>query len=241
MTGSTCGNSPNRTSARRRPPAARTPSCSLASADSMISANNLPSAPKSEVAIASTPANGPRPTTLIQMSAQISVSTPRTASKKRLIGKRSNAAATTLRAARMPSGSASKAPSKVPNSAIARVSPSVEIGPEMAARVGRDHFVDKPSELPEAGDQAAPGNVEISEGGDVDGGHRHDDRDGEPPPAPVRDEEGGVTGLDRVDVDRPGVHANRPFESSARRRYCVEMSIAITTTMIITRMALTSE
>src|ERR1700729_4195847 len=47
------------------------PSCSLESADSMISANSLPSAPKSAVAMASTPANGPRPTTLIQISAQI--------------------------------------------------------------------------------------------------------------------------------------------------------------------------
>ena len=89
--------SPNRTSAKPRPPAARTPSGCFLSADSMISANSLPSAPKSEVAIASTPANGPRPTTLIQIKAQISVSTPRTASKKRLIGRRKRADGITLR------------------------------------------------------------------------------------------------------------------------------------------------
>ena len=58
------------------------------------------------------------------MSAQISVSTPRTASKKRLIGSRSSAAATTSRAASMPSGNASKAPRRVPSSEIARVSPN---------------------------------------------------------------------------------------------------------------------
>ena len=90
----------------------------------MISANSLPSAPKSDVAIASTPANGPRPTTLIQMSAQISVSTPRTASKNRLTGTRNQAAGTTLRAASTPSGSAKTAPSRVPSSEIASVSPS---------------------------------------------------------------------------------------------------------------------
>src|ERR1700684_3413635 len=109
----------------------------------------------------------------------------------------------------------------------------------MATRIGRDHFAYEPDELPEARNQAAPGNIEVSEGGDVERGHRPDDCDCERPRAPVGDEESRVARFDCADVDRLGVHASCPFESSARRRYWVEMSIVITTAMIITRMALT--
>ena len=59
------------------------PSIGLRSAFSIASENSFPNVPKSEIAIASTPANGPRPTTLMKISAQISTSTPRMVSSKR--------------------------------------------------------------------------------------------------------------------------------------------------------------
>src|SRR6266403_1883738 len=59
------------------------PSTCFLSAASIASENSLPNAPKSDTAIASTPANGPSPTTLIQTSAQITVSTPRIESTDR--------------------------------------------------------------------------------------------------------------------------------------------------------------
>ena len=102
------------------------PSTCFLSAASMASENNLPNAPKSDSAIASTPANGPRPTTLIHTSAQISVSTPRMESKKRRTGKRSKPDGMTLRAASRLNGSAKTAAMVVPSSAIDRVSPSAE-------------------------------------------------------------------------------------------------------------------
>ena len=71
--------------------------------------------------IASTPANGPRPTTLTQMSAQISVSTPRTVSQKRRVKTWISQLPTTLRAARKASGNASTAAPSVPANAIATV------------------------------------------------------------------------------------------------------------------------
>ena len=74
--------------------------------------------------MASTPAKGPRPTTLIQMSAQISVSTPRIVSKTRFSGSRTRAVGMTLRAASTPSGKANNAASSVPSNAMASVSPN---------------------------------------------------------------------------------------------------------------------
>ena len=85
------------------------PSTCLRSAASIASENSLPNAPKSDTAIASTPANGPRPTTLIQTSAQISVSTPRIESRKRRTGKRRMFEGTMLRAASRLTGSANSA------------------------------------------------------------------------------------------------------------------------------------
>jgi hypothetical protein len=61
---------------------------------------------------------------LIQINAQMRVSTPRTASKNPLIGSLKSAVGMTLRAARNPRGSAKTAPINVPRSAIASVSPS---------------------------------------------------------------------------------------------------------------------
>ena len=77
---------------------------------SIASENSLPNAPKSDTAIASTPAKGPRPTTLIQTSAQISVSTPRIESRKRRTGNRKISDGTMLRAASRLTGSANSAP-----------------------------------------------------------------------------------------------------------------------------------
>ena len=57
------------------------------SAASIASENSLPSAPESDTAIASTPANGPRPTTPTKTSAQIRASTPRMVSRQRRIAK----------------------------------------------------------------------------------------------------------------------------------------------------------
>ena len=102
------------------------PSTCFLSAASIASENSLPNAPKSDTAIASTPANGPRPTTLIQTSAQISVSTPRIESRKRRTGKRMIFEGTMFRAASRLTGSASTAASVVPSSAIDSVSPSAD-------------------------------------------------------------------------------------------------------------------
>ena len=102
------------------------PSTCFLSAASIASENNLPNAPKSDTAMASTPANGPRPTTLIQTSAQISVSTPRIESRNRRTGKRMKFEGMMLRAASRLTGNASTAASVVPSSAIDRVSPSAE-------------------------------------------------------------------------------------------------------------------
>ncbi len=74
------------------------------------------------VMMASTPAKGPRPTTLIQISAQISVSTPRIESENRRAMKRTMAFAMVLRAARKPSGKDRIAASSVPKKAMATVS-----------------------------------------------------------------------------------------------------------------------
>ena len=70
------------------------------------------------------PAKGPSPTTLIQISAQISVSTLRMVSRKRRVTKRKTQPGMTLRAARKPNGRASGAASSVPRNAMARVSAS---------------------------------------------------------------------------------------------------------------------
>ena len=68
---------------RRRWPA--TPSTGRRSAVSIASDISLAKAPKSAEAIASAPANGPSPTTLIQISAQISVSMLRMVSRPRRV------------------------------------------------------------------------------------------------------------------------------------------------------------
>jgi hypothetical protein len=109
----------------------------------------------------------------------------------------------------------------------------------MPPGVGRDHLADEPDELPEAGDNALPWHVEPDESAKIDRGHRRDNGGRSQPSAPVDLENVSVAGLNRRDLDL--AHARRPFERRARRRYWVAMSIAITTAMIMTRMALTSE
>ena len=71
---------------------------------------------------ASTPANGPRPTTLIQISAQIRMSTPRKVSKLRRAKNWTTRLSVVLRAAKKPSGKATMAANKVPSKAMAKVS-----------------------------------------------------------------------------------------------------------------------
>jgi hypothetical protein len=71
--------------------------------------------------IASAPANGPSPTTLIQISAQISVSMLRTVSRLRRVRRWRRRLATTLRAARNPNGQLKTAAPTVPRQAIANV------------------------------------------------------------------------------------------------------------------------
>ena len=85
ITGRICGMTPNRMAARRPPPLAVMPSTGRRSAVSIASENSLASAPASDAAIARTPAKGPRPTTPIQINAQISVSTLRTVSRLRRV------------------------------------------------------------------------------------------------------------------------------------------------------------
>ena len=99
------------------------PSTCFLSAASIASENSFPKAPKSDTAMASTPANGPRPTTLIHTSAQISVSTPRIESRNRRTGNRM-ISGTILRAAIRLTGSAITAATVVPSNAIESVSPS---------------------------------------------------------------------------------------------------------------------
>ncbi len=99
------------------------PSTCFLSAASIASENSLPKAPKSDTAIASTPANGPSPTTLIQTKAQISVSIPLMVSRTRRTGNR-RISGTMLRAANRLTGSAAIAASVVPSNAIDKVSPS---------------------------------------------------------------------------------------------------------------------
>ena len=121
-TGSNCGNMPNRTAATDEPPVDRTPSTGLSSAASMASENSLPKLPRSDMHSASTPAKGPRPTTLIQISAQIRMSTPRKVSKLRRAKNCTTPLIVVLRAARKPSGNAAMAAMSVPSSAMASVS-----------------------------------------------------------------------------------------------------------------------
>ena len=96
MTGSTCGSRPKRTAWTRCRRPNVTPSTALPSAASMASEKSFPNAPKSEVMMASMPAKGPSPTTLIQMSAQISVSTLRIVSRNRRVTKRKTRLGMTL-------------------------------------------------------------------------------------------------------------------------------------------------
>ena len=120
---------PKRKACSVPPPEAVTPSCALRSAVSIASQKSLPKAPKSEQAMASAPAKGPRPTTLIQISAQISTSTERTTSKTRFVAKRTRRLGMALRAARNAAGSASTAAVSVPRKAMASVSPSAGTKP----------------------------------------------------------------------------------------------------------------
>ena len=101
-----------------------TPSTGLLSDASIASEKSLPNDPMSDVAMASTPAKGPSPTTLIQISAHTSVSTPRRVSKPRRVKKRRTCETVALRAAMMLSGSAIVAASNVPSNAMATVSAS---------------------------------------------------------------------------------------------------------------------
>ena len=126
ITGSTCGIRPKRISCSALPPEALMPSTCLRSAASMASENNFPNAPKSDTAIASTPANGPRPTTLIHTNAHISVSTPRIESNTRRTGKRMKPEGMIFRAASKLTGKATTAAMVVPSSAIDSVSPSAD-------------------------------------------------------------------------------------------------------------------
>ena len=72
--------------------------------------------------MASTPANGPKPTTLIQIKAQISVSTPRKVSNVRRAKKCITRLILVLRAANEASGKANIAETNVPKNAMATVS-----------------------------------------------------------------------------------------------------------------------
>ncbi len=121
-TGSTPGMSPKRIRWSDEPPDASTPSAGLRSQVSIASENSLPKAPKSEHAMASAPAKGPRPTTLIQISAQISTSTERITSRPRRTAKRAKGFGTTFRAARKATGKANSAAVSVPRKAMPRVS-----------------------------------------------------------------------------------------------------------------------
>jgi hypothetical protein len=78
----------------------------------------------SEDMMANAPAKGPSPTTLIQINAQINVSTLRNVSRLRRLRKLIRRLATTLRAARNPNGMPRMAASKVPRDAMASVCPS---------------------------------------------------------------------------------------------------------------------
>ncbi len=103
------------------PPEATTPS-GLAVAGLDRLGEQLAERTISEHAMASAPAKGPSPTTLIQMSAQISTSTERMTSSPRRTAKRAKGFGTTLRAARKAIGNAIRAAVSVPRKAMPNVS-----------------------------------------------------------------------------------------------------------------------
>ena len=101
--------------------------------------------PMSAVMMASAPANGPSPTTLIQISAHTRISTLRMVSSERRDRKRTTRWAVTLRAASRASGRASTAADSVPRKRDGdgleqRHAESPRMRP--AARIGRQHQAD---------------------------------------------------------------------------------------------------
>ena len=95
-------------------PVERTPSTGFMSTFSTISENCLPSAPVEWIAIASTPAIGPRPKAMTKISANTMPGTVRANSSRRRTTKRSHGAGEVFSAARKLSAKASTAPIRVP-------------------------------------------------------------------------------------------------------------------------------
>lgn len=127
--------------------------------------------PKSDTAIASTQANGPRPTTLIHTSAQISVSTPRDQIERtRRTGNRMMLEGTMFRTASRLTGNASTAAIVVPSSAIDS-SPTPSDRPATGPSGGIVINVIQPSWSSRI-TKALPAKIEIDQPEHED--HRHD-------------------------------------------------------------------
>src|SRR5882757_26001 len=123
-TGKISGRMPKRMPSAWLPPVDTMPSTGFRSAASIASEKSLPKEPMSAVMMASAPANGPSPTTLIQISAHTKMSTLRMVSSERREKKRTTRWAVTLRAASKASGKANTAADNVPRKAMATVSSS---------------------------------------------------------------------------------------------------------------------
>ena len=82
---STCGNAAKRMVSTQEAPAARKPSTGFMSMFSVVSKNCLPSAPTLWIAIARTPANGPRPKATTKINANTTSGTVRQNSRKRRV------------------------------------------------------------------------------------------------------------------------------------------------------------
>ena len=95
-------------------PVERTPSTGFMSAFSTISENSFPSAPVEWIAIASTPAIGPRPKAMTKISANTMPGTVRANSSRRRMTKRSHGAGEVFWAAKKFRAKASTAPIMVP-------------------------------------------------------------------------------------------------------------------------------
>ncbi|MNL28113.1 hypothetical protein D3C87_1497440 [compost metagenome] len=112
---------PNRLTSAGLAPTERMPSRCLSSIFSMVSEKSLPKVPVSVTKMAAMPASGPGPKPRVNTKAQISMSTERVKSKKRLVIQLAGRELVTLRAAMKASGNARAAANSVPTKAMTMV------------------------------------------------------------------------------------------------------------------------
>ena len=223
------------------------PSAGRLSEASIASENNFPNVPKSDMAIARMPANGPRPTTLMKISAQISTSTPRIASRKRRTAKCVKMFGTTFLAASSPTGSARIAAASVPRSAIASVSARAwRKSGSLTAGARRKHHRDDVGDLRRAGAEAVERKLQPPEAVERKRGQRCDHDGDQRPPADTRAEQRGVprpqlVALCQHDLVQGPPHLRCSRPRSACRSRSVIRSMMTTVAMMSSRIAETSE